>query len=407
MPFKSLVNSQCSIADNRAVRIDAAKAVSIPLTAGQEIASVSNRRAQRDLVSRHGANAPLPPLELGQELEALIVEELDDGRLLLKVGAILIEADSPGGLGAGQFVRLRVEQLQPRVVLHITSIEPSIEAEAARLVRSHLPPGTGSGELLSVLHDQLTILLDGSTGSAVAAEKLARLRESIGTVLAGSAPPSLDSLEVLARQGGLFYEAKLFDAVSHKEPLEEIANRDLKGLLLAALEESKARGFSTGLQHAVSAQLDSLETQQAVNLLAQLDGGAFQLQIPFFTGAGFSTATLAVQPDGHGEDAKPAAVKSGYSLLFMLDLENFGRTRINAVINDKAFRAVFFVDNQASLGLIREELPGFRETLLALGYSNIQLAAKPLRDLPPDQQEEFAALAAGGPSSIHLLDMKA
>jgi hypothetical protein len=90
----------------------------------------------------------------------------------------------------------------------------------------------------------------------------------------------------------------------------------------------------------------------------------------------------------------------------MLDLENFGPMRIDAHVSDKELRAVFFGDKDSSLQAIRQELPGFRETLLALGYSNIQLAAKPLRDLPPDKQEKFAALAAGVTASIHLLDMK-
>jgi len=35
------------------------------------------------------------------------------------------------------------------------------------------------------------------------------------------------------------------------------------------------------------------------------------------------------------------------------------------------------------------------------------LAAKPLRKLPQEKQEKFAALAAGAPASMHLLDMRA
>jgi hypothetical protein len=52
-------------------------------------------------------------------------------------------------------------------------------------------------------------------------------------------------------------------------------------------------------------------------------------------------------------------------------------------------------------------LTGFRETLIALGFRDVLLAAKPLREMPQERQEKFAALAVGAPSSIHLLDMKA
>jgi hypothetical protein len=66
-----------------------------------------------------------------------------------------------------------------------------------------------------------------------------------------------------------------------------------------------------------------------------------------------------------------------------------------------------FVDEERSLQLIRQELPGFRQTLIALGYESVALAAKPLRDLPLDKQEKFAALSVGAPSAVHLLDFKA
>ncbi len=381
----------------------------MPLAEGQKIASVRNRRVPRNSVSQHGAHdAALPPLELGQELEGLIVEELVDGRLRLKLGATFIEADGPGGLAAGQYLRLRVEQLQPQMVLHVVDVEPTVEAAATRLLRGRLPAHVDSGELLDSLLYLLSALLDSPSAATSSADKLSRLRESISNLLASGTPITSEKLELLARDGGLFYEAKLFSAAAdHGEQLLEIADHDLKGLLLSALQESKARAFSSGLQNALTAQLDNLETQQAVNILAQLNGGAIQMQIPFYTGARFCTAALALEPDDHGPEAKVAEGESGYSLLFMLDLENFGSTRIDAHIAGSDLRAVFFVDEEQSLQLIRQELPAFRETLISLGYRDILMAAKPLRDLPSDKREKFTALGAGATSSIHLLDMKA
>jgi hypothetical protein len=388
------------------VRIEPAKWVSAPLAEAQEIASAGKRGVPRDLVSHNGASGAWLPLQLGQELEALIVEELDGARLLLKVGATLIEADSPGGLAAGQSVRLRVEQLQPQIVLHVTDVESTIGAEAVRLLRSHLPAHADLGELLDSLHHRLADLLDTPSDATYSAEKLAKLRDSIGQLLARGTPLTAEKLKLLARDGGLFYEAKLLDAAATGgEQLPEIAGHDLKGLLLSALQQSYPRASSTELENALNIQLHNLETQQAVNLLAQLAGGAFQMQIPFFTGVRFSTAALAVEPDAQGPEGEPGKRKGGYSLLFMLDLENFGRVRIDAHV-DAEFCGVFFVDNERSLQLIRQELHGFRETLMALGYCDILLAAKPLKDLPLDRQEKFAALAAGAPSSIHLLDLK-
>jgi hypothetical protein len=388
------------------VRIDGGKSVSSPLIQGQEIAPVSHRRVPHSATSQERANGTLPPLKLGQELEALIVEELDGGRLLLKAGAALIEADGPNGLGRGQHLRLRVEQLQPHVLLHVIEVEPSLETEATRLLRAHLPVHADSGELLDALQHRIDSFI--GAGVAQSAEKLAKLRESLVTLLVKGTPPTPENLKSLARDGGLFYEAKLFNAASNqREQVLYIADHDLKGLLLAALEEAKTRPFSTGLQNALSAQLDNLEAQQATNMLAQLSGGVIQLQIPFFDGARFSTVALAVESDGRQPEGKRGKKGRGYSVLFMLDLENFGRTRIDAHVSTKEIRAILFVDEERSLQLIRQELPGFRQTLIALGYESVALAAKPLRDLPLDKQEKFAALSVGAPSAVHLLDFKA
>jgi hypothetical protein len=389
------------------VKIEAVKSAAVPLVEGPGIVSVSDRRVGPNLVWQQAVGA-LPALELGQELDALVVKELDGGRLLLELGATLIEADSPGELGAGQHIRLRVGQLQPQVVLHVTNVEPAIESEAARLVRSHLPTHADFGELMDSLQSTLATLLERPDGVTPQPERLAKLREFIGTFLARDTPLSAEKVELLARDGGLFYETKLLSAAANGgEQLVQIADHDLKGLLLAALRESPASAFSTGLQNALSGQLENLEMQQAVNLLAQLDGAVVQMQIPFFDGARFSTAALAVAADGAGREEQSSDGKSAYSLLVMLDLENFGRTRIDAHIRTNELRALFFVDHEHSLQLIRQELPGFREMLINHGYREVLLAAKSLSELPPDKEEKFAALLAGAPLSIHLLDMKA
>jgi hypothetical protein len=363
----------------------------------------------RNLVPQDGGSRTFPPLEIGQELEALVVDELDGGRVLLKLGSTLIEAESPGGLGPGQHIRLRVERLQPQVILHITEVETTIEVEATRLLRSHLPAHPDAGELLDSLRYSLASLVDQPSDGAPWPRNFIKLRDAITTLLALGTPITPEKLKALARDGGLLYEAKLFDAAATRDAkqLLEIADSDLKGLLLAALQESKARAVSTGLQKALSAQLDNLETQQAVNLLAQLEGGATHMQIPFFTGARFSTAALAVEPDGQGEEGKREKKKNSYALLFMLDLEHFGRTRIDAQIAANKVRAIFFVDDELSLQLIRRELPAFHDTLTGLGYRDVFLAAKPLRELPRDKRDKFAALAAGAPPTTHLVDMKA
>jgi len=249
------------------------------------------------------------------------------------------------------------------------------------------------------------MLLESKTESPPTATKL---KQAITTLLSDGAPPTAERLKNLFQNGGIYYEAKLLHAAKQDpQRFREIADGDLKGLLLSALKETGAGAFSAHFKSAISAQLNNLETQQAVNLLAQLDGGTFQFQIPFFTGAGFSTAALSVERDGQGAADPQGKGAPGYNLLFLLDLENFGRTRIDAHVGERELRVIFYVDRASSIALLRQELPSFREMLLAMGYREALLAAKPLKDIPAEKRQKFDAIAVGAPTSVHLLDVKA
>ena len=365
---------------------------------------MTNQRTPRGEIWSDWANATLPPLALGQEIDALVLEILPNGRLLLKLGETPIEAESPSGLSTGQHLRLRVEQLQPQLVLYITEIEPTIEIEAARLLRAHLPAHADAGELL----EQLISRFEANPEAWPVSPTLARLREAIETLLSDGTPISADRLKTLVQNGGIYYEAKLFQAARHDpQALRQIAGDDLKGLLLSAMKEAEAGAHSADFKTAINAQLNNLETQQAVNLLAQLDGGAFQFQIPFFTGARFSTAAVSVEGDGNSGADRQGKKTGGYNLLFLLDLENFGRTRIDAHVTERELRVIFYVDRESSIGLLRQEIPSFRQTLLAMGYREVLLAAKPLKEIPEEKRQKFDAIAVGAPTSIHLLDVKA
>lgn len=227
-------------------------------------------------------------------------------------------------------------------------------------------------------------------------------------LLAGESPPSVERLLTLMKDGGLHYEAKLFRAVVEAPAnLREVVDGDLKGLLLAALQESEGASASIDLQRAIGAQLSNLESQQAINLLAQRGVGAFQFQVPFFNGSGFSTVALSIDHDGKGSAGERGQHEPEYNILFLLDLEDLGRIRIDAHLSKTNLRVIFYMDRPSTVELVTKELPSFSETLRTMGYHEVLLAARPLREIPRDKAEKFDALAIGAPAKINLLDLKA
>ena len=185
----------------------------------------------------------------------------------------------------------------------------------------------------------------------------------------------------------------------------EIADSDLKGLLLGALEELNTAGASEP-RRAVAGQLYHLEGQQAANLLAQIDGRAFQFHVPLFTGAGFTDVAISIERDGGSRSERDKKGAAEYSVLFALDLEEFGRLRIDARVRESFVTAVFFADKEASLKQLRFELPSLEESLQALGFTRVVLGAHSLRELRRDQELRFAALALGMPTDAGLLNVK-
>jgi hypothetical protein len=377
----------------------------------------------------------LPPLTVGQELEAKIVEELADGTVLVDIEGAFLEADAPENVPVGKAFAARVEQLRPQVVLQLlnealsdleTSAPSELQTQVTRLLRENIPHHTVTGESLDALMRELNALVDQSASVAIPASLL-KLQAVIKKILPEQTALTAERLATFVRDSGLQYEAKLLRAAEQPPPdlpqaLPRLVEGDLKGLLLQVLKdlnaarppEAESRRTQGEMETKTLAQLtnhlEHIESQQAVNVLAQAQGEPYQLQIPLFTSQGITTAFLSIEAERQGNKEGRGRNKEkgkGYNILFMLDLEGFGQTRIDAHIDEKSLWVAFYVDRDEALALLKKELGGFRETLQSLSYDEVLLVAKPLGQLAPEKRRKFDALTIGAPTSVHLLDVKA
>ena len=355
-------------------------------------------------VSGRSSPTSFPVLKVGQEIQALVIEQLTDGRIILGLGGTLVEANDPGGLVAGQTLLLRVDVTEPQVMLHIVEQYLSLEDKLTKLMREHLPLDEQFS--LSALLENLEALAPfDEFGSAI---RLDKLKLFLADLLQNTEPLTPERLMQFVRNGGLHYEMKLSKAAAAGDPtqLTQIAESDLKGLLLGAIDELNKLASQSDLQRTIAAQLSRIEGEQVANIFAQIAGRGIQLQIPFFSPSGLSTVALAVEPDGRTKSGPDDRRKNGYNIRFIFDLDGFGRTRIDAHLRDRDLRAAFYVERESSLTLIRTELAGLRESLHALGYRDVLLGARTWRDLTVEQGHKFDALSLGVPSNVHLVNVK-
>ncbi len=349
---------------------------------------------------------PLPPLELGQQLSVRILERLPGGAVLIEVKGTLLQAIDPGGVAVGEEVQVQVERLQPQVVLQVLDAEPGIEAEAIKLLRTHLPRQLPAGRSLEILQKELARLAQDET-PASALPDTAKLRTFIQSLVFSETEPSAERVAAFVRDGGLHYESKLFRlAAENPQLLLQTAEEDLKGLLLESLKELQNTSGNAAAKESILNHLSHIENQQALNLLALAKGGAHQLQIPFFDGFSLSTVWFSIERDGGGDTREGEPKERGYRILFFLDLERLGPVRIDAYMKDRSLRVSFFLAGEDALHRLRSELPGLHGTLQSLGYQEVLLSAEPLSQLAPEKRERFDELTRGAPTQISLLDVK-
>ncbi len=177
---------------------------------------------------------------------------------------------------------------------------------------------------------------------------------------------------------------------------------DLKGGLLNLL---RAIPEAASAPVAVSV-LDGIERQQAVNVLAQQNGGPLVFQIPFPDGRHWRTLNLGVEPDRSGPadaDGRP----TGYRVMMHVPLSELGETWIDAGADGSRLRAVLYVSDPAARERVRAELATLRPDVLAAGYSDVWLDVRPATALTDQQRQRANAIRGAAPEGGGLLDVSA
>ncbi len=139
---------------------------------------------------------------MGQKITAIVVRELADGRITLKLQGAMIEANNPCGLAAGDTLRLRVELLDPEVVLQIVERELAQEEAAVRLLCQQLSETrVAEKDSLWTLQDKLVTPQDQGDGGRTQL-RLDKLRDFIADFLSIEEPLTSQRLAELVRNMG-------------------------------------------------------------------------------------------------------------------------------------------------------------------------------------------------------------
>lgn len=360
-------------------------------------------------VSASDVGGRVPSLQVGQIVTAQVIDLLSGGRYLLAVEGALLEATAPSGLTAGTELVLQVEQLTPTITLRLLPSEQNAEADILPLLRTRLPNYVGAGAAVQALRQAWQHLAE-QLPIDEALPYTARLHDFLTHLLPENDVPDAEQLATYWRDGGQFYEAKLWQQTA-KDPtmLTTVAEQDLKGLLLGALQEletATGQAITAELALTIRKHLDHIESQQALHLLARMHDEPFPLQIPLWLGQAFSTILLTAEHDSEGQCNAGEYGDGRYQVLFLLDLDGLGQTRIVAQTTAQALRVTFYIEQQEALPVLREELPTLEKALAGLGFAEVFIEARPLVGLSPEQRQAFDAGIVPIPSGVNLIDVQ-
>jgi hypothetical protein len=330
----------------------------------------------------------MPPLNQGEILEGLILgqEGPNHFRMRIKGQDLNVETQSP--LPASGKISLEVETVAPQVVLKLPSANGSDDLSALSQLKKYLGEGVPLGELA----ENLSALVKMDLGSLPPV--IQKTIRELKTLLSQYDLPFLTDPQALREkilQSGLFWENRLQQVVQEKgdEVFLQINRQDVKSLLVKlksqiqgafVTEGSDGEAFSKtdNWVKSVDAYLQKIETYQFLNQRYADSSEKWMILLPLWIGQNLQFLELGLGFSG-GEGTSPE--KKETSLLFLLQLPEIGRIRIEVFIRSDALFCRFGLADPSFQARIHRNLPDLEKRLTALGFHpSFAVAQSPLQE---------------------------
>jgi hypothetical protein len=329
------------------------------------------------------AQQPSTGLTVGQTVEARVLERLEDGRFIIRIGSSHLTAEAEPTLRPGQAMTLRVDSLNPRVLLSVTpSPEERITAEHLRAFRSN--PGALSQSLA-----ELAKIVGGMRGTdfsrLAGRDNLAVLLDALASAMLGREQIERGfSLRDAVRSLGLQLEGDLRKALESPGSKPVPSQAGLKASLMKVLEEFQAKLQSAEIQPAdakaireLSPALErtvrAIESQQVLNVHFQETEGKLLVQVPLILPGLLGKADIFIRNEewrsGKGER------KEAFRVVFALEMDALGDVMAQAHFRAKEATVRIYCERETVATFISGLLPELEKHLIEAGYHVAKLVA--------------------------------
>ena len=328
------------------------------------------------------ANSVLP-LSLGEAVEAVVDAKTGTSSFLLNIKNGSLSAYSELPLSKGERLTVRVEQLQPQVVLSIVQRGGD---RASAIMSSYAAYSSANPEALRDIFvigrdilNETSLLATLPEGAKKIIGKIADIIDSL--MLSGASGKDQFSLKNYLANLGMFLEFDLRQALEGKKDLKNLKQESLKGLLQRLSVELKvAQGRENSpdelkilarLAEFSEKTIKTIEGYQIINMQSATKEGEFFFQLPVVLQQEIRTADLFIS----GEKAKKGANGGNrYQVVMFLTLDALGEMMVDASLNGNRLGCVLKFADPA----VGEFISGFtaelEKNIREIGFADVLLS---------------------------------
>lgn len=334
---------------------------------------------------------------VGQVLNALVVDRMPSGNVLLNVGGreFVTPLDLP--VQAGSRLQLEVQQVQPQVTLKVLTnaregtpsqlTQPTTQSSQQGLLSSatafsaDAKPGSLSSLLVALSSLSAQPALRPLISQAPA---LASLISALSTHSLQANAMSASSLAAVVGRSGLFNEANLVagrsNRVSGSSKTHLAQLQKLIGDLPSANLNAEARASLSTVSDFTNAALANVTQQQLISIPQDTGSQRWCFGIPLAYEGSFVDLNMVIERDEKSGDSNPS--EAMWRVDLSLSLPEIGPLRVLVTMRGREVSVVFNSDSSQVRGLIDASFGQLKERMILNDFRVTSITAQAITEVP-------------------------
>ncbi|MDX8387032.1 MAG: hypothetical protein R8M46_00665 [Ghiorsea sp.] len=406
---QGVIENQKQVAGNELLGVQANKTKqSIPQVMGQLIGSANSGRKMTAEVAKRVSDM-LPKAQL---LTTPVNQRLANGNIVFQWQGQSFESKAPAQIQVGDTLVLQNSSTDKKSSVEVIDVVTKVPHKANQLLRRSLAKSDPVGQVMQVL-SQAKSSVNLSPNLVSGLNSLTAVLQNF--VVSPEQPLDGPRLAGMIKSSGILHESQLGQLLKDvAKPDPQFHQANLKGSLMQLAARGKEEGSATQAKHVQqTAELgvNRIESQQALNLLAQQQAEPIRLELPIQVHGQFTTVQIAVfaqhaQVNIEDEGSNTEDNDRSFKILFSLELSGLGALSIDVKISETSVYAMIYSGLETSRDFIQNRFSVLSDTLQSLGFHDVQLSVGSLEQVQQETKETFYRLSSGLPITQGLLDVR-